>query len=168
MLGVPLHHQHSQPFVGHGRPDYDHSSRSFKGLSGPLPSDVAMEMNNVLNNLTGTKESIKGAKIWFMQRSPFAPALAEALRDGVYLQRRINPHELDREGKCKVSDVETIQELIEKGNATRSAGTTGANEESSRSHASLQLAIQRSADGSESKPPRVVGKLSFIDLAGSE
>ncbi|KAF5939077.1 hypothetical protein HYC85_023336 [Camellia sinensis] len=39
--------------------------------------------------------------------------------------------------QCKVSDVETIQELIEKGNATRSAGTTGANEESSRSHAIL-------------------------------
>ncbi|CAL5395086.1 unnamed protein product [Camellia sinensis] len=70
--------------------------------------------------------------------------------------------------QCKVSDVETIQELIEKGNATRSAGTTGANEESSRSHAILQLAIQRSADGSKSKPPRVVSKLSFIDLAGSE
>ncbi|KAF5932116.1 hypothetical protein HYC85_028287 [Camellia sinensis] len=68
----------------------------------------------------------------------------------------------------KVSDVETIQELIEKGNATRSTGITGANEESSRSHAILQLAIKRSADGSESKPLRVVGKLSFIDLAGSE
>ncbi|KAJ4708432.1 Kinesin-like protein [Melia azedarach] len=68
----------------------------------------------------------------------------------------------------KVSHVETIKELIEKGNATRSIGTTGANEESSRSHAILQLAIKRSADGSESKPPRPVGKLSFIDLAGSE
>lgn len=68
----------------------------------------------------------------------------------------------------KVSDVETIKELIEKGNATRSTGTTGANEESSRSHAILQLAIKRSADGSESKPPRLVGKFSFIDLAGSE
>ncbi|GFZ04156.1 ATP binding microtubule motor family protein [Actinidia rufa] len=68
----------------------------------------------------------------------------------------------------KVSDVETIKDLIEKGNATRSTGTTGANEESSRSHAILQLAIKRSAVGSESKPPRVVGKLSFIDLAGSE
>ncbi|KAI7982167.1 hypothetical protein LOK49_LG15G01936 [Camellia lanceoleosa] len=76
-------------------------------------------MNNVLNNLTGTKESIKGAKIWFMQRSPFSPALAEALGDRVFgvddserqlhiiylandilfdsLQRRINPHELDNE-----------------------------------------------------------------------
>ncbi|KAG9455792.1 hypothetical protein H6P81_000300 [Aristolochia fimbriata] len=68
----------------------------------------------------------------------------------------------------RVSNVETIRELIEKGNATRSTGTTGANEESSRSHAILQLVIKRSVDGSESKPPRAVGKLSFIDLAGSE
>ncbi|GFZ11796.1 ATP binding microtubule motor family protein [Actinidia rufa] len=68
----------------------------------------------------------------------------------------------------KVSDVDTIKDLIERGNATRSTGTTGANEESSRSHAILQLAVKRSADGSHSKPPRVVGKLSFIDLAGSE
>ncbi|XP_058113577.1 kinesin-like protein KIN-13B isoform X2 [Magnolia sinica] len=68
----------------------------------------------------------------------------------------------------RVSNVETIRELIERGNATRSTGTTGANEESSRSHAILQLVIKRSVDGSESKPPRIVGKLSFIDLAGSE
>ncbi|KAE8727953.1 Kinesin-13A [Hibiscus syriacus] len=68
----------------------------------------------------------------------------------------------------KVLDVQTIKELIERGNATRSTGTTGANEESSRSHAILQLAIKRSVDGSESKPARLVGKLSFIDLAGSE
>ncbi|XWS69881.1 hypothetical protein CRYUN_Cryun03dG0001900 [Craigia yunnanensis] len=52
----------------------------------------------------------------------------------------------------KVLDVQTIKELIERGNATRSTGTTGANEESSR----------------ETKPARLVGKLSFIDLAGSE
>ncbi|KAF9588767.1 hypothetical protein IFM89_015494 [Coptis chinensis] len=112
--------QHSLPSMGQGRPDYDPSSpKSFKGLSGPLPSDVAAELGNVLNNLTGTKESIKGAKIWFMQRSPFAPALAEALRERVLsledserqlhivylandilfesLQRRINPRDLDNE-----------------------------------------------------------------------
>ncbi|CAJ2636844.1 unnamed protein product [Trifolium pratense] len=68
----------------------------------------------------------------------------------------------------RVFEVETIKQFIEKGNATRSTGTTGANEESSRSHAILQLVIKRSADGSESKPARVIGKLSFIDLAGSE
>ncbi|XP_019171023.1 PREDICTED: kinesin-like protein KIN-13B isoform X2 [Ipomoea nil] len=68
----------------------------------------------------------------------------------------------------RVSEVETVKELIEKGNATRSTGTTGANEESSRSHAILQLAIKRFVDGNASKPARIVGKLSFIDLAGSE
>ncbi|KAJ7003117.1 hypothetical protein NC653_008376 [Populus alba x Populus x berolinensis] len=35
-------------------------------------------------------------------------------------------------------------------------------------NAILQLAIKKSVDGNESKPPRLVGKLSFIDLAGSE
>ncbi|KAJ0745582.1 putative plus-end-directed kinesin ATPase [Helianthus annuus] len=67
-----------------------------------------------------------------------------------------------------VSDVGIIKELIEKGNATRSTGTTGANEESSRSHAILQLAVKKLIDGNASKQPRLVGKLSFIDLAGSE
>lgn len=128
MLGPPQIHQppfphydqqppYSQPYMGDGRLDYE--SKSFRGLSGPLPSDIAMELNNVLVNLTGTKESIKGAKAWFMQRSPFAPALAEALRDRVFtledsekqlhivylandilfdsFQRRANPHELDNE-----------------------------------------------------------------------
>ncbi|KAG1365359.1 putative calcium homeostasis endoplasmic reticulum protein [Cocos nucifera] len=97
MLGTPQLHQpyppyydqqqqppHPQLLMGQARADYEPSTRSFKGLSGPLPSDVAAELNNVLSNLTGTKESIKGAKMWFMQRSPFAPALAEALRDRIF------------------------------------------------------------------------------------
>ncbi|KAF5188228.1 Calcium homeostasis endoplasmic reticulum protein [Thalictrum thalictroides] len=109
--------QHSLPFPGQGRPDHDSSIASFKGLSGPLPSDVGAELDNVLNNLTGTKESIKGAKMWFMQRLPFAPALAEALRNRIFaledserqlhiiflandilfdsLQHRVNPRDLD-------------------------------------------------------------------------
>ncbi|CAH9052810.1 unnamed protein product [Cuscuta europaea] len=68
----------------------------------------------------------------------------------------------------RASDVEMIKELIDRGSATRSTGTTGANEESSRSHAILQLSIKKSVDANESKPARLVGKLSFIDLAGSE
>ncbi|KAK4757720.1 hypothetical protein SAY87_019021 [Trapa incisa] len=102
-----------------GRSEYDQTSNSFKGLSGSLPSKVASELSNVLNNLNGTKDSIKGAKHWFMQRFPFAPALAEALRERVLtlddserqlhvvflandilfdsLQRRVNPNELDNE-----------------------------------------------------------------------
>ena len=76
----------------------------------------------------------------------------------------------------KVSDVQIVREYIERGNAARSTGSTGANEESSRSHAILQLAVKKHAEvkesrrnnnGNESKG-RVVGKISFIDLAGSE
>ncbi|KAL1210467.1 hypothetical protein V5N11_006793 [Cardamine amara subsp. amara] len=116
------HHHHlpqPHPFAPHARPDFDQSTHAFRGLSGPLPADVAMELNSVLSNLNGTKESIKSAKIWFMQRSPFAPALAEALRDRVFamddsdrqmhivylandilfesLKQRTNLHEFDNE-----------------------------------------------------------------------
>ncbi|GAA0166903.1 RNA metabolism protein [Lithospermum erythrorhizon] len=78
-----------------------------------------MELNNVVNNLSGTKESIKGAKMWFMQRAPFMPLLAQALKDKIFsvddserqlhiiylvndilfdsLQRRSDPRELDNE-----------------------------------------------------------------------
>jgi len=42
----------------------------------------------------------------------------------------------------RVFNVETIKDFTEKGNASRSTGTTGENEESSRSHAILQLVIK--------------------------
>ncbi|KAL2623496.1 hypothetical protein R1flu_003701 [Riccia fluitans] len=51
--------------------------------SGPLPQEILVELKGVLDGLTGTKESIKGAKTWFMQRASFAPGLAEAMRDRV-------------------------------------------------------------------------------------
>ena len=66
----------------------------------------------------------------------------------------------------RVSDVELVKEYIDKGNLSRSTGSTGANEESSRSHAILQLVVKKAQEGKEVN--RVVGKLSFIDLAGSE
>lgn len=77
----------------------------------------------------------------------------------------------------EVSDVQVVKEFIEKGNSSRSTGSTGANEESSRSHAILQLCIKkqkqvkdtrRQHDNNEPKGGKVIGKISFIDLAGSE
>lgn len=76
----------------------------------------------------------------------------------------------------EVSDVQVVKEFIEKGNAARSTGSTGANEESSRSHAILQLAIKQHKEVSDTKRlkegsgkgGKIVGKISFIDLAGSE
>ena len=56
-----------------------------------------------------------------------------------------------------------IQKLAEVANSTRSTGVTGANADSSRSHSIMQFALKSTAD-----PSNLVGKLSFIDLAGSE
>ncbi|CAG2235798.1 KIF2_24 [Mytilus edulis] len=51
--------------------------------------------------------------------------------------------------------------VIDYGNNARSKGATGVNPDSSRSHAVLQLEIRNSSD-------KRVGRISFIDLAGSE
>jgi kinesin family protein 2/24 len=61
-----------------------------------------------------------------------------------------------------VSNVEQIMETISNGLQSRTSGVTGANADSSRSHAILQLQLRRSTD------QKVFGTMSFIDLAGSE
>lgn len=64
----------------------------------------------------------------------------------------------------RAEDVPRVAALIDHGNAARSTGSTGANADSSRSHAVLQLCLRRG--GGDEAP--LHGKFSFIDLAGSE
>jgi kinesin family protein 2/24 len=59
-----------------------------------------------------------------------------------------------------VNSVEDIMKVIEFGLSVRMTGVTGANDESSRSHAVLQISLKNQA--------KLHGKISFIDLAGSE
>ena len=61
-----------------------------------------------------------------------------------------------------VRDPQDIMRLMEEGSAQRATGSTGANEWSSRSHAVMQLIL------TERGATKVHGKISFIDLAGSE
>ncbi|KAG2230761.1 hypothetical protein INT48_001663 [Thamnidium elegans] len=61
-----------------------------------------------------------------------------------------------------IKDVHDLMTVFEYGNQGRTTGKTGANNTSSRSHAVLQVFLKT---GPEDK---VYGKLSFIDLAGSE
>jgi hypothetical protein len=54
-------------------------------------------------------------------------------------------------------------ETIANGLQSRTSGVTGANADSSRSHAILQLQLKNARD-----QQKEYGKMSFIDLAGSE
>ncbi|XP_007498939.1 kinesin-like protein KIF24 isoform X2 [Monodelphis domestica] len=60
-----------------------------------------------------------------------------------------------------VDNVTLLLEVILKGGKERSTGATGVNSDSSRSHAIIQIQIKDSAK-------RTFGRISFIDLAGSE
>ena len=85
----------------------------------------------------------------------------------------------------EVDNVDLVEQLIEHGTAARCTGSTGANSESSRSHAIMQFALKaREEEGPANVPASVLaqrraaekganhavihGKFSFIDLAGSE
>lgn len=64
-----------------------------------------------------------------------------------------------------VSDETELLQLIERGNNERTTHATEMNNDSSRSHAICQIALRRTAAREGSEP---YGKLSLIDLAGSE
>ncbi|XP_065905718.1 kinesin-like protein KIF2A [Dysidea avara] len=61
-----------------------------------------------------------------------------------------------------VTNVEAVHKLIKTGNATRTSGTTSANQNSSRSHAVFQLILRKRSS------QKLHGKFSLIDLAGNE
>lgn len=95
-------------------------------------------------------------------------------------QIAINPNSLDlREDPIKgmvvagitevsIKDVSEILSLLDKGNRNRTTEPTKANEVSSRSHAVLQLIVERHAVSSDIHGVIKVGKLNLNDLAGSE
>ncbi|OMJ88408.1 hypothetical protein SteCoe_9627 [Stentor coeruleus] len=59
-----------------------------------------------------------------------------------------------------VETVEALMKIISTGMEFRTTGQTGANDDSSRSHAILEINLKQGK--------KLVGKMSFIDLAGSE
>uniref|UniRef100_A0A0D3G3E3 Kinesin-like protein n=1 Tax=Oryza barthii TaxID=65489 RepID=A0A0D3G3E3_9ORYZ len=145
----------------------------------PLPLRAAQDMVRLLHQPVYRNQNFK---LWLSYFEIYGGKLFDLLSD----RRQLLMREDGKKQVCivglqefEVSDVQIVKEYIERGNAARSTGSTGANEESSRSHAILQLAIkkhiivtdtrrQRDRDANESKNTKAVGKISFIDLAGSE
>ncbi|KAH9683472.1 kinesin-like protein KIN-13A [Citrus sinensis] len=143
----------------------------------PLPLRAAEDLVRLLHQPVYHNQRFK---LWLSYFEIYGGKLFDLLGE----RKKLCMREDGRQQVCivglqefEVSDVQIVKEYIEKGNAARSTGSTGANEESSRSHAILQLAIKkhievkesfrRNNDGNESRG-KVIGKISFIDLAGSE
>ncbi|CAL5096979.1 unnamed protein product [Urochloa decumbens] len=145
----------------------------------PLPLRAAQDMVRLLHQPVYRNQNFK---LWLSYFEIYGGKLFDLLSD----RRQLLMREDGKKQVCivglqefEVSDVHVVKEYIERGNAARSTGSTGANEESSRSHAILQLAVKkhvivkdtrrpRDRDANEAKNTKAVGKISFIDLAGSE
>ncbi|CAL4910262.1 unnamed protein product [Urochloa decumbens] len=145
----------------------------------PLPLRAAQDMVRLLHQPVYRNQNFK---LWLSYFEIYGGKLFDLLSD----RRQLVMREDGKKQVCivglqefEVSDVQIVKEYIERGNAARSTGSTGANEESSRSHAILQLAVKkhiivkdtrrpRDRDANEAKNTKAVGKISFIDLAGSE
>ncbi|XP_010551072.1 PREDICTED: kinesin-like protein KIN-13A [Tarenaya hassleriana] len=143
----------------------------------PLPIRAAEDLVRLLRQPVYHNQRFK---LWLSYFEIYGGKLFDLLSD----RKKLCMREDGRQQVCivglqeyEVSDVQIVKEFIEKGNSARSTGSTGANEESSRSHAILQLVVKKHVevkdtrrnnnDGNESRG-KVVGKISFIDLAGSE
>ncbi|KAJ7561762.1 hypothetical protein O6H91_03G040300 [Diphasiastrum complanatum] len=134
----------------------------------PLPLRASKDILNIIQQPANRNQ---GFQLWLSFFEIYGGKLYDLLND----RRKLCMREDGRQQVCivglqefQVSDVQLVNEYIEKGNSARSTGSTGANEESSRSHAILQLVVKKCPDGNEAKGGRLVGKFSFIDLAGSE
>lgn len=145
----------------------------------PLPLRAAADIVRLLQQPVYQNQKFK---LWLSYFEIYGGKLYDLLSD----RRKLCMREDGRQQVCivglqefEVSDVQVVKEFIEKGNSSRSTGSTGANEESSRSHAILQLVIKKQKevkdtrrrqnnDDNEPKAGKVIGKISFIDLAGSE
>ncbi|XP_057772158.1 kinesin-like protein KIN-13A [Salvia miltiorrhiza] len=146
----------------------------------PLPLRAAEDLVRLLHQPVYRNQRFK---LWLSYFEIYGGKLYDLLSD----RKKLCMREDGRQQVCivglqefEVSDVAIVKEYIERGNSSRSTGSTGANEESSRSHAILQLVVKKhpevkesrrnnyNNDANESRVGKVVGKISFIDLAGSE
>ncbi|CAM8983642.1 unnamed protein product [Rhodiola kirilowii] len=143
----------------------------------PLPLRAAEDIVRLLHHPTYRNQRLK---LWLSYFEIYGGKLYDLLSE----RKKLMMREDGRQQVCivglqefEVTDVKIVKEYIEKGNSERSTGSTGANEESSRSHAILQLVVKKHNEVKESrrnnnliedKVGKVVGKISFIDLAGSE
>ena len=117
-----------------------------------------------------SKEREYKVKLWYIE------IYNENIRDLLstseeYLDLREDPNKglsISTISELNVTSCADIMQLLKKGNRNRTQEATNANETSSRSHAILQVQIEYKEKASGIDVEIKTGKLSMIDLAGSE
>lgn len=117
-----------------------------------------------------SKEREYKVKLWYIE------IYNENIRDLLsntdeYLDLREDPNRgisISNISELNVTSCQDIMQLLKKGNKSRTQEATGANETSSRSHAILQMQVEYKDKVTGMDVEIKVGKLSLIDLAGSE
>ena len=109
-------------------------------------------------------EKYNGFSIWLSFYEIYCGKLYDLLND----RNSLTVREDGKQNICiggltqkNVNNLNNLMNLIEKGLIVRTVGVTGANNDSSRSHGIIQIVIKDNFE-------KNFGKISFIDLAGSE
>lgn len=109
-------------------------------------------------------------KLWYLEiyNENIRDLLTSSLE---YLDLREDPTKgisISNISELIVTSCEDIMQLLKKGNKNRTQEATNANETSSRSHAILQVQVEYKDKITGLEVEIKIGKLSLIDLAGSE
>ncbi|XP_078265900.1 kinesin-like protein KIF24 [Rhinoraja longicauda] len=111
-----------------------------------------------------TSESATALFIWISFYEIYCGQLYDLLNGRKRLfAREDGNHEVQIVGlrEIRVDGVKSLLEVISWGSKARSTGASGINSDSSRSHAIIQIQLKDPVEA-------IVGRISFIDLAGSE
>ncbi|XP_028604319.2 kinesin-like protein KIF24 isoform X1 [Podarcis muralis] len=127
------------------------------------PGLYALAANDIFRQLEAS-QTRKDLHVWISFYEIYCGQLYDLLNGRKRLfAREDSKHIVQIVGlrEVQVNTVSLLLEVILKGGKERSTGATGVNSDSSRSHAIIQIQIKDPAN-------RVFGRISFIDLAGSE
>uniref|UniRef100_A0A803J3L8 Kinesin-like protein KIF24 n=1 Tax=Xenopus tropicalis TaxID=8364 RepID=A0A803J3L8_XENTR len=127
------------------------------------PGLYALAAKDIFQQLA-TVQLKSDCKVWISFYEIYCGQLYDLLNERKRLYAREDgKHVVQIAGlrEVQVSSVELLLEMILKGSRERSTGASGVNSDSSRSHAVIQIQMKNSKN-------RKLGRISFIDLAGSE
>eukprot|EP01017_Pseudomicrothorax_dubius_P016156 TRINITY_DN1836_c0_g1_i1.p1 TRINITY_DN1836_c0_g1~~TRINITY_DN1836_c0_g1_i1.p1 ORF type:complete len:638 (+),score=143.28 TRINITY_DN1836_c0_g1_i1:107-2020(+) len=128
----------------------------------PVPGLYSLAAQDIFRFLE--RPEFRGLSAWVSFYEIYCGKLHDLLNDRALLHAREDARSnvnIVGLSEKRVTNVHSLLQLIEIGSGMRVTGQTGANLDSSRSHAILQVALKDPGE-------RAHGKMSFIDLAGSE